>query len=90
VEGVTRLVDLAFTDASRGWLNGEQCGDGICRGKVLRTDDGGRTWEEVAAAENLIGKVIVADDGSSWLLHQFEQPFGPPRFPARTFLYRLQ
>jgi hypothetical protein len=51
--GTNRMGDLAFADARRGWIGGTSGAD------VLRTSDGGRSWQPQNITENAISSIVA-------------------------------
>lgn len=51
--GTNRMGDLGFADARRGWIAGTSGAD------VLRTTDGGRSWQPQEVTENGLSSIVA-------------------------------
>jgi len=67
------LTTLRFIDEQVGWVAGLSCGAADCRGVVLRTEDGGQTWQETISVPSTPGsypipQVQAVDGQIAWVL----------------------
>lgn len=64
---------IKFVDANTGWLLGSVddpagCLAGNCSEAVLRTLDGGRTWEQELVSARSFGQLSVVDASHAWVV----------------------
>ncbi len=64
----TELTDVCFVDSQRGWITGD-------RGLLLRTTDGGQTWERVPLDVTCrLECVWFASPGHGWIAGGYQHP----------------
>lgn len=65
-------ISIAFADAWHGWFEDMTAGMGQLGGELFATDDGGKTWQRMAATDQngslpFGGQLTAQKDGTLWL-----------------------
>lgn len=70
--GPAHAVSATFVSARTGWLlvDGGSCGGAACRRRLLRTDDGGRTFTRLPLPPAPVTQVRFGSDDDGWAFGQ--------------------